>query len=65
LTQLAAVYGHNRDLNKTDRILLCDTASHPPVEEGAIIVSSSDRKDNRKYRIFGLDKFPVEVGILP
>jgi hypothetical protein len=64
LTQLAAVYEHNRDLDKTDRILLFDTATHPPVEEGAIIVSSSYRKGSRKYRIFGLDKFPVEVRIL-
>ena len=64
LTQLAAVYEHNRDLDKTDRILLFDTATRLLVEEAVIIVSSSDRKDSRKYRIFGLDKFPVEVRIL-
>ena len=64
LTQLAAVYEHNRDLDKTDRILLFDTATRLLVEEAVIIVSSSDRKDSRKYRIFGLDKFPVELRIL-
>jgi hypothetical protein len=64
LQPLAAAYGDSRDLNKTDRILSFDNATHPLVEEGAIIVSSSYRKDSRKYRIFGLDKFPVEVRIL-